>query len=37
MDEYAKEMAGLVRIIRRGIQREVSEMTSVAPSAKPLV
>lgn len=27
---------GLVRIIRSGIQREVSETTSVAPSAKPL-
>lgn len=35
MDEYAKELAGLARVIRSGIQREVAD-TTAAPQPRPM-
>jgi CBS domain-containing protein len=36
MDACAKELAGLAKVIRSGIQREVAETIHVTPSPKPL-
>lgn len=36
MDECAKELAGLARVIRSGLQREVAETNTAPPAPKPL-